>query len=201
MPQIAIRFEDNEHQKLMELGEKSGENISAVARHLINDIIALAGEKLLKKFEASGEKKPFDECLKETTEEIQTEKFHSAFQSVVGERFVQKFHAEAGDNLQEYLQKIILQQTNENAIIVDCPDDEIQKIDALRNEKTRPEYLRELIAKDQNEHSPPAVNGGFGEQIKTQILEIQGWIKTQAEELKGQTKTLHGTIEKDPKRC
>jgi hypothetical protein len=112
---------------------------------------------------------------------------------------MQKFHAEAGDNLQEYLQKILLQQTNENAIIVDCPEDEIQKIDALRNDKSRPEYLLELIAKDQNEQRLPAANSGFGEPIKTQILEVQGWMKMQAEELKGQTKTLHGTIEKDHK--
>ncbi len=76
------------------------------------------------------------------------------FRALLGEEIFTKVHAEAGDNLQEYLQKILLRQTNENAIIVDCPEDELQKIDALRNDKSRQEYLRELIAKDKNVELP-----------------------------------------------
>jgi len=201
--------ESAELQKKLGNGETANQFVKALVQKFLdpNVVVWNCSEEEIAEIDSKRNERSRDEYLRKLIQEERPESSKPEdegvtkidFRTLLGEELFIKVHAEAGDNLQEYLQKILLQQTNENAIIVDCPEDEIEKIDALRNDKSRPEYLRGLIAKDQNEQPPPAVNGSFGEQIKTQILGIHGWIKTQTEELKDQTKTLHGTMEKDHK--
>ena len=95
------------------------------------------------------------------------------FQSLLGEELFAKVQAEAGEDFVEYLKKSLLLQTDKNTISLTCPDTEIVKIDAGRNDKSRAEYLRSLLATDQNKEVAPSGS----ERIEGQIVESQKTIR------------------------
>jgi Arc/MetJ-type ribon-helix-helix transcriptional regulator len=99
------------------------------------------------------------------------------FQSLIGEELFAKVQAEAGENFEEYLRKALLLQTDKNTISLSCPEEEIAKIDAGRNGKSRAEYLRGLLATDQKkEVAPPELKS-----IEGQITEGQKALKDQSQ--------------------
>jgi hypothetical protein len=198
---LKMKLTDDEIEKIEAIEDSYHEhNLTQIIRNILDQktIITNFSEEELSTIDANRNDKSRDDYLRDLVhrDEIENAKTGEGddekrinFRSILGEEAFTKISGKVGENFEEYLKTILLQQANDSILVIDCSEEEPTKIDSERGEKSRAEYLREMIKKDQKVMPPPTIME-IEKTIKADNLETRNDVKTQIEEHQKETEPL-----------